>query len=110
MAAHGQGRGTNLPAHLHALEVSHLARREVVARNALRTGLTRREAEIVDLLVEGRPWHEVADALGISRRTYGTHVSHILRKTGADSIGSLVISLLLEAQQVGVRAARAEIA
>jgi DNA-binding NarL/FixJ family response regulator len=89
-----------------APEVSRWARRKVVHREAERCGLTPRETEILTLLVEGQPWQDVAEDLGISRRTYATHVSRILRKTGADGVGSLVIALLLLAQNEGVRAAR----
>lgn len=46
-------------------------------------GLTHRELEIVPFLVAGRTNAEIAEALVISPRTVGVHVSRILRKLGA---------------------------
>lgn len=45
------------------------------------SGLTAREKEIAGLLVQGRtqPW--IAESLGISENTVGTHVRHIYQKT-----------------------------
>lgn len=48
-------------------------------------GLTAREAEIADLLLDRRTDREIADALYLSRRTVTTHVSSILRKIGVSS-------------------------
>lgn len=50
---------------------------------AAEVGLTPRELEIVPLLVAGRTNAEIADALVISPRTVGVHVSQILHKLGA---------------------------
>jgi excisionase family DNA binding protein len=52
---------------------------------ASRHGLTRREGEVLGLLVEGRTDREIADALSIGRRTVETHVAAILNKLGLDS-------------------------
>ena len=46
-------------------------------------GLTYRELEVLPLLVAGRTNGEIADALVISPRTVGVHVSRILAKLGA---------------------------
>jgi DNA-binding CsgD family transcriptional regulator len=46
-------------------------------------GLTRRELEIVGLLVDGWPNQRIAAALFIAERTVATHVEHILVKLGA---------------------------
>jgi DNA-binding CsgD family transcriptional regulator len=46
-------------------------------------GLTPREAEVLTLLGRGWTNREIADALVISVKTAGVHVSHILRKLGA---------------------------
>ncbi|WP_448004748.1 helix-turn-helix transcriptional regulator [Agromyces bauzanensis] len=45
-------------------------------------GLTPREREILDLIVVGRTYSEIARALVISEKTVSTHVSHLLAKTG----------------------------
>jgi DNA-binding CsgD family transcriptional regulator len=46
-------------------------------------GLTQRELEVLPLLVAGRTNVEIADALVISPRTVGVHVSRIMQKLGA---------------------------
>ncbi len=50
-------------------------------------GLTRREREYVALLAEGWPNRRIAEHLGVSPRTVGTHVSHILRKLEVETRG-----------------------
>ena len=45
-------------------------------------GLTPREAEVLALVARGYTNREIAEALVISVRTAGVHVSHILRKLG----------------------------
>ena len=53
------------------------------------TELTPRESEVLDLVVEGLSNDEVADRLGISRRTAETHVRTLFKKTGATRRGQL---------------------
>ena len=48
-------------------------------------GLTRREGEVLRLLARGLSQPEIASRLTISHKTVGTHIEHILRKTGARS-------------------------
>lgn len=48
-------------------------------------GLTAREAEVLALLAEGRTNGEIGEALFISTRTAGVHVSNILAKLGVRS-------------------------
>jgi len=48
-------------------------------------GLTRRELEILSLLVEGRREPEIARDLYISPRTVAKHIEHILGKLGVHS-------------------------
>jgi DNA-binding CsgD family transcriptional regulator len=50
---------------------------------ATELGLTYRELEVLPLLVAGRTNGEIAEALVISPRTVGVHVSRILTKLGA---------------------------
>lgn len=56
-----------------------------VARRQHPFGLTRREAEVADLLTAGLSDAEIAERLVISRRTAEHHVSAILTKVGVDS-------------------------
>ncbi|MFS8096995.1 LuxR C-terminal-related transcriptional regulator [Lentzea alba] len=48
-------------------------------------GLTPREVEVLVLISRGAQTGEVADQLGISRKTAGTHIERIYTKTGASS-------------------------
>jgi DNA-binding CsgD family transcriptional regulator/tetratricopeptide (TPR) repeat protein len=48
-------------------------------------GLTRREREVLPLLVQGRTNRQIAEALFISENTAGVHVSNILGKLGAST-------------------------
>ncbi|WP_457098431.1 helix-turn-helix transcriptional regulator [Microbacterium sp. P5_E9] len=48
-------------------------------------GLTPRESEIVGLLVAGRTYREIASELFLSEKTVSSHISNILRKTGASN-------------------------
>jgi len=52
---------------------------------AARHGLTDREQEVLDLIVVGRTYAEIARTLMISEKTVSTHVSHLLAKTGTSS-------------------------
>ena len=51
----------------------------------VRSPLTAREWEVVDLLCEGRTTDEIASVLVLSSETVRSHVKHILRKLGASS-------------------------
>jgi ATP/maltotriose-dependent transcriptional regulator MalT len=53
-------------------------------------GLTRREREVLALLAEGRADREIAEALFISRKTVGTHVTNLLGKLGLPSRAAAV--------------------
>ncbi|HSO65630.1 MAG TPA: LuxR C-terminal-related transcriptional regulator, partial [Ornithinibacter sp.] len=46
-------------------------------------GLTVREREVLDHVVAGRTYGEIARALFVSEKTVSSHISHLLRKTGA---------------------------
>jgi DNA-binding NarL/FixJ family response regulator len=51
----------------------------------VRTRLTPRELEVLELLVDGRTQTDIAGVLFISPRTVGKHVEHILAKLGVRS-------------------------
>jgi NarL family two-component system response regulator LiaR len=51
----------------------------------VRSSLTQREWEVVDLLVDGATTAEIAERLGVGPATVRTHVKHILGKLGAHS-------------------------
>jgi non-specific serine/threonine protein kinase len=54
------------------------------AQRAKELGLTRRERQVLDLLVRGAADKEIADELSIAPRTAMTHVSNILAKLGVN--------------------------
>lgn len=58
-----------------------------VPDGAYRVGLTRRECDVLEHLVDGRSDRQIARTLGISQRTVEVHVSHILAKLGVTSRG-----------------------
>ncbi|HWF24042.1 MAG TPA: response regulator transcription factor [Solirubrobacteraceae bacterium] len=62
--------------------------RRLVARSstpATNSALTKREQDVLGLLVDGRRLPEIAEALCITRKTAATHIEHILSKLGAHS-------------------------
>jgi DNA-binding NarL/FixJ family response regulator len=52
------------------------------ATTGLASGLTRREVEVLGLLVGGRSDREIAAALFIGHRTAQDHVSNVIAKLG----------------------------
>jgi ATP/maltotriose-dependent transcriptional regulator MalT len=58
---------------------------KAVDASGLGISLTRREVEVLELLVEGRSDKEIGEALFISHRTAMTHVTNILNKLGVNS-------------------------
>ncbi|HEB91331.1 MAG TPA: response regulator transcription factor [Deltaproteobacteria bacterium] len=73
----------------------HLLRR---FREAERPGpgphLTRREKEVLDLMVKGLPLQEAADLLGVTRNTVAGHVKNIYSKLEVKSRGEAVYEAL----------------
>lgn len=53
--------------------------------------LTKREIEIVQLVAQGKPTHEIAEELFISEKTVNGHRNNILQKTGCRNAAGLVM-------------------
>ena len=51
-------------------------------------GLTPREAEVLNLIAEGRTNRQIGDALYISEKTASVHVTNLLRKLGVNNRGA----------------------
>jgi DNA-binding NarL/FixJ family response regulator len=66
------------------VDAGHLLRAQEKSR------LTRREREVVRLLVEGKNSREIAAILGLSAKTIQTHRSNLMRKLDCHSIGEVV--------------------
>jgi two-component system, NarL family, response regulator LiaR len=79
-AAVTRALGTRIVQQLNALGPAELNR-----LRPIRSSLTQREWEVLDLLVERGTTGEIAGQLGVSRATVRTHVRHILRKLGLHS-------------------------
>jgi non-specific serine/threonine protein kinase len=73
-----------------ALAIAQAVKQPVPPEAPNRSGLTRREAEVLRLLAEGRSDREIAAALFISPKTVGTHVSNLLGKLGVPSRAAAV--------------------
>lgn len=52
--------------------------------------LTRRQREILRLVVDGRSTRQIAEALGLSRKTVETHRSQLMERLGLDDVPALV--------------------
>jgi FixJ family two-component response regulator len=76
-------------------------RREAEARMK---GLTRRQKQILDLVLAGAPTKTIAADLNLSQRTVDNHRAAIMRKLGAKSLPSL-IRIALAGQGPGVKSA-----
>lgn len=67
----------------------------VRSESARKSGrLTAREAEILEQVGKGRHNNEIADAMGITRKTVEAHVQHILQKMGVRSRTQAVLKAL----------------
>lgn len=80
--------------------------RRLVARATARSEplpLTKREREVLTLLIDGRQVAYIAEHLCITKNTVSTHIEHILRKLGAHSQAQAVAIGLREGIVTGTR-------
>ncbi|HEX2925665.1 MAG TPA: helix-turn-helix transcriptional regulator [Ruminiclostridium sp.] len=56
---------------------------------------TKREADIIDGLIQGKNNSQLADALSVSENTIKTHIKNIYKKTGANNRAELTYVLML---------------
>ena len=69
--------------------VANYVRRRPGPESTVRTALTPREREVLQLLAEGKATKQVASRLGVSVKTIETHRSRIMEKLGIHSIAEL---------------------
>jgi DNA-binding CsgD family transcriptional regulator len=87
--------GIDAASRLIAITVSHSEPLPVrIIRNAERLPLSRRQAEICVLLVEGFPHEKIAERLGISRHTVNEHCRWIFNKLDVHNRAELTKKLL----------------
>lgn len=56
--------------------------------------LTKREREVFELLIKNYTTKEIAEKLGISKKTVRNHISNVMQKLGVKGRSSAVIELL----------------
>jgi DNA-binding NarL/FixJ family response regulator len=71
-------------------EFRYLGRRQIEVRDRPALNLTRREAEVLDLIREGLPTHVIGHRLGIADVTVRRHRSSLLSKADAKSANELL--------------------
>lgn len=82
------------PEHLLEQVRTGLSRHETIRRIERRLdALTAREREVMEILAIGRTAVQVADELGLSRKTVDVHRSRILSKAGVNNVVELVAML-----------------
>lgn len=77
----------------------HLLRRFHQADSSNEKGgphFTRREREVLDLMVKGLPYQEAAETLGVTRNTVAGHVKSIYSKLEVGSRGEAVYEALIQ--------------
>jgi non-specific serine/threonine protein kinase len=102
-AAWQSGQALTLEQAIEDALIIDLSQISVIPRSASRVAssaspLTRREEEVVHLIVRGRSNRQIADELIISERTADSHVSHILTKLGFTSRAQIAVWAVEHAQ------------
>lgn len=59
-----------------------------------RLGLSRRQAEVLQLLASGKDTREIAQQLAIASATVSKHLEHIFQRLGVSSRGEAIIRIL----------------
>ncbi len=70
------------------------ARRKAVTGKVEKPALTRREAEVLHLLVQGRSNREISRVLGVDEGTVKSHLSRLMRKAGVGNRTALTMRAL----------------
>jgi DNA-binding NarL/FixJ family response regulator len=73
--------------------------------------LTRREQQVLDLILMAQPNREIARRLGIEERTVKAHVSRLMRKTGAENrieLSMRVLNRLAQPEEAGQQARKGQ--
>jgi len=93
-ALRAAGRGEAIvPRHIagHLLACLRRQREDAAGLRPVRSPLTGREWEVLDLLCDGLSTDEVAERLVLSTETVRSHIKHTMRKLGVSSRGQAVV-------------------
>jgi two-component system CheB/CheR fusion protein len=96
------GRGELLASVGRALDEARDASVAVAWREAAvssLSGLTARQRQVMEMVLDGQPSKNIAAELGISQRTVENHRAEIMRKTGAKSLPALARLVLAAARK-----------
>lgn len=78
--------------------------RNAIERAVRRYGISKREAEVLELLVNGLTTGQIAQRLVIAEATVGDHVKSLFRKTKANKRSELVSRVFVQHQDLAPRA------
>jgi DNA-binding CsgD family transcriptional regulator len=73
-----------------AIVVDSFGRRGSIFKAAKQFGLTKRESEVLQMLIQGKANSEVAERLCVAESTVADHVKSIMRKAGTSKRAALV--------------------
>jgi DNA-binding NarL/FixJ family response regulator len=94
------------PRRLLSTLIDRLLRMPKVTSGKPETSLTRREQEVLELLLGANSTREIAAQLGIEQRTVKAYIGRLMRKAGADNRIKLSISALNGSLAPGSEAGR----
>jgi DNA-binding CsgD family transcriptional regulator len=80
----------------YAIFVERQIETEKLEKTAKRYGLTKREAEVLSLIIGGKSGHEIAETLCICRATVNEHFKSLRRKTDTHSRSAMLIKIRVE--------------
>ncbi len=79
----------------YVVSVEPIARRDQLSRSSKLYGLTRREGEVLSLILRGDRANDIARELGISPTTVSDHFTNLLRKTESRNRSEMLAKLML---------------
>lgn len=78
----------------YLVSIERIARRDHLKQSTKRYSLTRREGEVLSLILHGKRAGDIASELGISPATVSDHFTNLLRKTGSRNRAEMLAKLM----------------
>jgi DNA-binding NarL/FixJ family response regulator len=78
----------------YIVSIEHFARRDHLKQSTRRFALSKREREVLSLILLGNRASDIASELGISRATVSDHFTSLLRKTGSRNRSEMLAKLM----------------